>query len=193
MRKTVIIIGIAAVIWIAWLIWPLTALYGLARAVEARDVPAIAAQIDAAAIRRSLRDQIVDTYSRVTGAKVSRSSLLVAVASSVADPLLARIVSAEGMAILLQTGWVNPELVERPSDAQGLNRQALGDAWQIFLNSQRGLDRYSISFPANKPMAERFELEWRMRGPKWRLASVRLPNQLVERMAQQLAKTKQGR
>ncbi len=188
MRKTLLIIGIAVVLWIAWLLWPLAALNALVRAVQARNVPAVAAQIDADAIRRSLTDQIVETYNRVTGSNISRSSLIVAIAGSVADPLVAKIVSPDGVAVLLQSGWVSAEIDERPVDVQGLSALALGGAWQIFLNSNRGFDRYSISFPANKPMPERFRLEWRMRGPKWRLASIRLPDRLVERLVQQIVR-----
>ncbi len=193
MRKSILAIGIAIVVWIAWLVWPLTSLYRLVRAVEARNVAAIAEQIDAASIRRTLIDQIIEAYGRVTGAKINRNSILVGIASTAADPLVASVVTPDGVAVLLQTGWVSTELISRPGDAQGLSAQALGGAWQIFLNSHRGFDRYSISFPPNRPLRERFELEWRMRGPKFRLAAIRLPDRLVDQIVEQLAKGQRSR
>jgi len=191
MRKTLLISGIAVVLWLAWLLWPLTALNALVRAVQARNVPAVTEQIDAAALRRSLVDQVAEAYNRITGANLNRSSLIVAIVGSAADPLVAKIVSPDGVTMLLQTGWVSAELADRPADIEGLSVPALGSAWQIFLNSHRGLDRYSITFPARKPIAERFHLEWRMRGPKWRLATIRLPDRLAERLAQQIVRVQQ--
>jgi hypothetical protein len=193
MRKTLLIAGIAVVLWIAWLLWPLTALNALVRAVQTRNVPAIAEQIDATALRRALTDQLVESYSRVTGANINPGSLIVTFASSAADPLVAKIVAPDGVAVLLHTGWVSAEIDERPLDVDGLSAQALGGAWQVFLNSHRGFDRYSISFPHHKPKAERFQLEWRMRGPKWRLASIRLPDRLAERLVQQIVRVQQQR
>lgn len=192
MRKTLVFSGVTIAIWIAWLIWPLTALYALMRAVEARDAAAVIEQLDAPAIRSSLTGQIVDAYNRITGAKINRNSLIIAVASTIADPLVARIMSEDGVEKLLQSGWVSNDIVARPDDAQGLSRQALGDAWQIFLNSHRGLDEYSISFPADKPDAQRFELQWRQRGLKWRLTGVQLPQRLADQLAQSLVNIRPG-
>jgi hypothetical protein len=191
MRKTILAVCILIAVWLAWLIWPLTALYALVRAVESRDAAGITEQIDPAAIRRSVTDQIIDTYERLTGARFRRGGTA-AVAGIAVEPLMAQVVSTEGIAFLLQSGWVKPELVERPYDTRGLSARALGSAWQIFLNSQRGFDRYSISFPPDKPKAHRIELEWRMRGPKWRLAVIRLPDTLLERVTQKIIKETRG-
>jgi hypothetical protein len=54
MRKTLLITIFLIAAWIAWFIWPLTALYSLVRSVQARDATAIVAQLDPPAIRRSL-------------------------------------------------------------------------------------------------------------------------------------------
>ena len=192
MHKTILIGALAILAWIGWLIWPLTALYALARAVEARNATAISEALDPLAIRHSLSAQVLEAYSRLTGAPVGRNSLIAALTGSVADPLIVKIISPEGIALLLQSGWVNPELAERPSSAQGLSTRALGDTWQVFSNSRRELDRYRISFPADRPDDERFDLEWRLRGLQWRIVAIRLPAPLVDRLAERLVRIQRG-
>jgi DUF2939 family protein len=192
MRKTILIGTLAILAWIAWLIWPLTAVYALARAVEARNATAISEVLEPLAIRRSLGAQVLEAYSRLTGAPVGGNSLIAALTGSIADPLIVKIMSPEGIALLLQSGWVSPELAERPSGAQGLSARALGDIWQVFGNSRRELDRYWISFPADRPDDQRFDLEWRLRGLQWRIVAIRLPASLADRLAEQLARIQRG-
>lgn len=186
-RKTILITVIVLATWIGWYIWPLTALYKLIRVVEARDAAAIVGQIDPLSIRRALENQILTAYIRAHG-PLPRNTLLVAIAGSIADPLLAVIVTPEGLTLLLQSGWVNPELAEQPAEALGLSRRALGDAWQVFLNSEHGIDQFAISFPPDRPFTERFELQWRLRNFKWRLTAIRLPEQLTDRLVERIAK-----
>jgi hypothetical protein len=192
MRKTILICVLVILAWIGWLIWPLTALYALARAVEARNATAISEALDPLPIRRSLSAQVLEAYGRLTGAPVSGNSLIAAVTGSVADPLVAKIMSPEGITLLLQSGWVSPEFAERPTAAQGLSTRALGDLWQVFGNSRRELDRYWISFPADRPDDQRFDLEWRLRGLQWRIVAIRLPKPLLDRLAEQLIRIQRG-
>jgi hypothetical protein len=187
MRKIILVIVVAVLAGIAWFAWPLMAIYSLARAVEARDIPAIIEQVEPLTIRRSLTSQVIAAYNRVTGTPLPASNLLVAIADTIADPIIARIVTPEGIALLLQSGWVEAELAPRPSEARGFNMRTLGDPWRVFLNSQHKLDRYLISYPVDEPMAQRFELEWRLRGVRWRLATIRLPERLADRLAERLA------
>ena len=172
--------------WIAWLAWPLTALYGLARAVEARDAPPSCEQLD---VGRGPplpdRSDSSAPTSRLTGASAlpqRPDCVLIAGPSSIRWwPLSSR---PKAFAPMLHDGWVDHELAERPPDAHGLSARALGDAWQVFLNSGAGFDRYSVSFPADKPTAQRFELRLRLRGLAVAARrDVILPQQLVDRLA----------
>jgi hypothetical protein len=192
MRKTILIGVLAILAWIGWLMWPLTAVYALARAVEARNATAISETLEPLAIRRSLGAQVLEAYSRLTGTPIARNSLIAALTGSIADPLVVKIMSPEGIALLLQSGWVSPELAERPSGAQGLSTRALGDIWQVFRNSRRELDRYWISFPADRPDDQRFDLEWRLRGLQWRIVAIRMPAPLADRLAEQLVRIQRG-
>jgi Protein of unknown function (DUF2939) len=193
MRKAILIGAALVAAWVAWLAWPLPALYRLAHAVETRDAAALSEEVDFAAVRRSLVQQIMAAYVRVTGAKSAPSGLVATIAGTIADSMVAKIVSPEGLVELLGTGRPG-ELVSRQSDdAQGLSSEALSDRWQLFLNSKRGFDRFSFSFPGTKSMAQRIQLEWRLHKWRWKLASVTLPEDLVTQLAQELAKAPRGR
>ena len=116
MRKTILITVIVLAASIGWYIWPVTALYKLVRSVEARDAVAVVDQIDPLTIRQSLADQILTAYCAVPTVPAPQlNGLIMAITGSIADdPLLAAILTPEGVTLLLQSGWVHPELVERP-------------------------------------------------------------------------------
>ena len=145
--------------------------------------------------RRSRRpSQVSKAAASKTGGNMTPLIVLhPACASSAPDANELMVMSSEGIALLLQSGWVSPELAERPSGVQGLSTRALGDSWQVFGNSRRELDRYWISYPANRPADQRFELEWRLRGLQWRIVAIRLPAPLVNRLAEQLTRIQRGR
>ena len=74
------------------------------------------------------------------------------ITTGILDPLVAGMVTPEKFVTMLHDGWVDDSLVERPPDARGLSRRALGGWWQAFLASEQDFDRCSISFPADKPI-----------------------------------------
>src|SRR4029453_9945184 len=104
MRKAILIGAALVAAWVAWLAWPLPALYRLAPAVETRDAAALSEEVDFVAARRSLVQQIMAAYVRVTGAKSAPSGLAATIAATIADPIVAKIVSPEGLVELLGTG-----------------------------------------------------------------------------------------
>ena len=191
MRKTVMICSLLVLLWIGWLAWPLPALYRLAHAVETRNLAVVAELVDFGAVHRSLAEQILDAYNRATGAKLSRNSLVAALAASIADPLVNKITSPEVFSELLRNGTI--EITpDQPVETHGLSSAALGNAWQVFLNSERGFDRYWVWFPANRLAAQRFRMEWRLARWKWRVVAVKLPDELLGRLVQELVKERGG-
>ena len=188
MRTTLIISTALVAAWIAWMAWPLAALYGLARAVEARDVPAVMQNVNVVSVYRYLTDQIVGSYEQATGTSAHHNALSAMITTSILDPLVAGMITPEKFVTMLHDGWVDSSLVERPPDARGLSRRALGGWWQAFLASEQDFDRYSISFPTVKPMEQRFTLRFRLRAWRWQLREVILPQDLRNRLARTLAK-----
>src|SRR6266446_2868842 len=101
MRWTLRTIAIVVVLLAAYAAWPYFALYDLANAVQKRDVAAVSRRVNFPAVRQSLAEQIVVTYLRLSGrdarlGEVGRG-LAVSAVLSIADPIVAKIISAEAL------------------------------------------------------------------------------------------------
>lgn len=195
MRRTVIILGILALAWIGYLAWPVYSLVKLTQAVEARDIPTAMAHIDVPAVRASLTMQVMESYLKLTG-KVGSPllrSIVVGAAGSIADPLIADMVTPEGLIDLLRTGWPNGVIAARPSGVSGLTAVHLGSAWDIYSGAQYGIRRFEIDLPPSVPQERRFGLEFRLKGWRWLLVSVRLPEHLRVQLAELAIKAQSKR
>ena len=83
---------------------PLIALYDIASAVETKDAAAITERIDFPALKRSLTKQIVEEYFALTGTKPLLRALGKRFAVSVADPIVARLMTVRALLDLLGKG-----------------------------------------------------------------------------------------
>src|SRR6516162_1764078 len=93
--------------------WPFFELRALAGAVQAGDVTAINEKIDYPRLRRSLTEQIIGAYLRLTGRASQLGALgplATAVGASIIDPWVSQIVNPENLAQLLRGGTVSSEL-----------------------------------------------------------------------------------
>src|SRR3954468_18188959 len=151
MRKTAAAILILAGLSLGWFAWPFVGLYDLARAAQSRDVGKIEQRVDFAALGRSLSGQIVQTYSRLAGLPVERGSLVAGLASAVADPIIARLLTRVTLAELLENGWPKTVLGDPPPAFQRPNWSSLGNAWQLFANSEFGIGEFRLRLPADAP------------------------------------------
>jgi Protein of unknown function (DUF2939) len=197
MRWTIRIVVAVAVVWIAYAVWPLFALYDLVNAVQERDAAAITRRVNFHSVRQSLSEQIVSGYLELSGkdARLGQfgRGMAVAAVTAVADPIVAKLISAEALIELLRNGWPSSVL---PDDgaagsavaAEGLKPGSLGNAWQLFIHSEHGLRRFEIAVPMTTPPAQRFRLEFRLTSWTWKLSGVRLPETLRNRLAQELVK-----
>ena len=187
MRKTVLTIVILGLVWIGLLVWPLVDLFRLARAIENRDIATITRHVDFLRVRHSLTQQIVEAYVKRTGARVGARAQ--GAAFSIADPIVARFISEEAFAELLRAGWPVTIFPERPRDTTGISVAALGGILDIFSHSEYGIGRFEISVPVQIPVNRAFGLEMRLTKWTWRLASVRLPDQVSMLLAEEIAKS----
>src|SRR4051812_895000 len=113
MRKTLIALIILALGWVGYMAWPLYELVVLVRAVERGEVAAVARRVDFVRLRASLTRQIVEAYLQRTGG--GRGAALVPGAvASIADPIVAKIISPEALAEFLRIGWPRTALPEQP-------------------------------------------------------------------------------
>ena len=193
MRSTIKIGAAVLVLWLAYAVWPFFGVYRLVGAVQARDAAALSERVDFVALRRSLTTQIATAYLRLTGKAGRPGSIVeqftVGVAASVADPIVAKLVSPESLLDLLHTGRPSGVAADNLPSIEGLGAQALGSAWRLYLNSELGIGRFFISLPVDKPPAERFRLGFCLTGWTWKLCGVELPEQLQIRLAQEILKS----
>jgi hypothetical protein len=192
MRSTIRIGAVLLVLWLAYAVWPFFGMYRLVGAVQARDVAALTERVDFPALRNSLTAQIARTYLRMTGKAGRPGSIVeqftVGVASSVADPIVAKLVSPESLLDLLQNGRPSGVFSDNAPSIEGVGSDALGSAWRLYLNSELGIGRFFIDLPVDKPPAERFQLQFCLAGWTWKLCGVELPEQLQIRLAQEIVK-----
>jgi hypothetical protein len=191
MRKTIWITALIVLTgaWLALAAWPIQTLVTVTRAVETGDVATVIAHVHFPSVRTSVTQQVVDTYLRLTGAKVGPVVRgLAAAAGSIADPVVAKVVTPEALTDLLRTGWPNAVVAERPPGAVGLSRRNIGTAWQMFAASDYGLRRFRIDVPPSFSPEHRFGLEFRLRQWRWQLTAVRLPEPIKVALAEALVR-----
>src|SRR4051812_15824440 len=158
MRKWIIAILILVLAGVGWFAWPFAGLYDLARAAQSRDIAKIEQRVDFSALGRSLSGQIVQTYSRLAGLPIERGSLVAGLASAIADPIIARLLTRVTLAQMLETGWPKDVHGEPPSEFRPPNWNSLGSVWQLFSNSEYGIREFRLRLPAEAPRERQFRV-----------------------------------
>ena len=194
MRWVFRIVVALILVWAVYFVSPFVSLYGLAKAIETKDVAAIEERVNFRAVRISVARQLIPAYLVATGReselKSSRGDAMVGIGASIADPLIAQYLSPASLA-----GFLNdPRFVAGQSGAVtgggavGLN--SLHDAWRLFATSQtRGFRVISFAVPVDKPGDEQFRLRLRISGLGWRLVGIELPKPVLQRLVQELIKS----
>ena len=188
MRTTIIAIVVLVLALAGWLAWPFVGLYDFARAAQSGDVARIEQRVDFASLGRSLSGQIVQTYARLAGVPVDRGSLIAGLASAVADPVMARLLTRAALAELLQNGWPKAVLGDPPADFRRPNWNTPGDAWQLYESSEYGIGEFRLRLPVDAPREKQFRIHLALRGWSWKLTGLDLPQELQERLARELMK-----
>ena len=191
MRKIIAAILVLVVLFLAWSAWPFFGVYALARAVQSGDIASIEERVDYPALGRSLSGQILATYARQTGLPLDRG-LVGNLASAIADPMVAKILSRVALAKFLQNGWPTPVLGDRPPSIPTPNWNALGDVWQLYANARYGLRDFSLRLPVTEPHARQYRIDLRLEGLTWKLTGFELPDEVADRLARELVKQKAG-
>ena len=192
MRLTLSTIAAIALLVAAWAAWPFFALYDLANAVQARDPAAVTRRVNFPAVRQSLTEQIVVTYLHLTGrdarlGQIGRG-IAVGAVTSIADPSVSRLISAETLIELLNSGWPASVLPDQVPNVQGLSPGTLGTAWQIFVRSEQGVRSFDLTVPATAARARQFTLRFRLISWTWKLTGIGLPDELRVRLARELVR-----
>ena len=185
MRWAIWIAVFLSILLTAYFASPLVALQRIATAVETRDAVAVTERIDFPALRRSLTKQIVASYLKLTGKKLPLGVIGKGFAFSVADPIVARLMTVTALLDLLQKGDAGNN-VKVQIDKAPFTSASWKSIWRLWLNShQWGRDFY-VHLPPEGLQNEQFRVHLRLSQWRWKLVGLDLPEQLKERLAREV-------
>jgi hypothetical protein len=213
MRWTIRLGAALALLWVAYAISPYVAAYRLAAAVQARDVEAIKTRVNFRAVRLSLAKQILAIYLTTTGGggtSEATAHQLASAAVEIAEPLMAQLLSPEVLLDLLDDGWPQSIVAEKPADAPvpghagappasgapqpvqpariGLGSPRLTWRDLLVMVDTRGFRKFYLTLPGALGPESRVRLYFRFGPWFWRLYGVELPTTLARRLADELRK-----
>jgi hypothetical protein len=188
MRKTFVTLLVLAVAVVAYSAWPFYELFKLVRAVQARDVATVSRRVDFTALSRSLSEQIVRSYARISGTPMSplTQQMVFSVGAGLAEPVVSKMVTPDAVADLIRVGWPVAVLGAKPDEFTGINFR--GDAWRLYLKSEYGWDEFRLWVPVDKPQREQYRVTLKRNGLTWTLTGVLLPEPVQDRVAQELVR-----
>ena len=186
-RWVILTLGILLSVYLAS---PLIALHSIASAVESKDAVALTERIDFSALRRSLTNQIMDEYLKLTGKKLPLHAIGKRVIVSVADPVVARLMTIRALLDLLGKADAG-EKAKLPLERAPFASASSKSLWQLWLNSDYRGRSFYIYLPPKKTRAEQFRAHLRIIGWRWRIVGLDLPEDLKEHLAKELVKLMQ--
>jgi hypothetical protein len=195
MRWIFVSLAVLVAAWALFLASPFLSLYRLASAVDARDVAAIEERMDMPEVRSNFTRQLIEEYLRSIGKAGAVAGLdrqIAAQASAtLADPLVAQLVTPEALIDLLDDGW--PQRMVSSAGAPAPVKFGLGSvgrAWRLFVTSEnRGFRKIYVILPDSRPVDERFRLLLRLTGTTWRVTSIDLPHTLLQNLVKKLPRS----
>jgi hypothetical protein len=184
------------VLLVAYFAWPLVGFYSLASAVESRNAAALAERVDFPSLRRSLSQQVIAEYLKLTGKDKElgrfRTGIASGVGAALAEPVLAQFLNAETLLDFLNKGSVKAgDTIS--SEIAPFSGSTWRNAWRVWWHSEYGLARFSAYLPPDKSKDEQFKVGLTLRDWEWKLTEIGLPDQLRVQLAQDLVRRKQER
>jgi len=177
----------------AYLIWPLVGFYRIASAVESRNAAALAQRVEFPSLRRSLSQQVIAEYLKLTGKDEKlgrfRTGVATGVGAALAEPVIAQFLNAETLLDFLNKGSVKDE-AKISSEVAPFSGSSWRNAWQLWWHSEYGITRFHAYLPPDKPKSEQFKVGLSLRDWQWKLTDIGLPEHLRVQLAQELVRRK---
>jgi len=192
MRKTIVTVIVLGLVALGHTTWPFYDLYRFIGAIERSDVVEVGRSVDFNAARQSLAQQIVAAYFRKTGAKLGPlvQSMAASAAVTIADPILAKLMTPEALIDFLKNGWPTTAFPDGgPPGIVGISANSFGTAWQTFSNTEYGFGRFDVVVPITAPPERQFKLRFRLSQWRWRLKAIGLPARVQDQFADDLVKS----
>lgn len=189
MKRVIISLTIPLVAIGYFLVSPFVGLAHLRSAIDARNASVLSDRIDFKRLRNSLGQQIISTYLKITGKSAQLgplgTSIAAGVGASIAEPLLADLVNPEMMLDLLSGGRFSATSLQMPGLGP-FSKDALGSAWEIFINTEYGIGNFYISLPTRAAATDQFRLRLQVLQWNWKLTAVDLPEHVRVELAKEL-------
>jgi len=190
MKRIIICLTIVLVAVGYFLASPFVGLAHLRSAIDARNASALSERIDFQRLRNSLGQQIVSTYLKITGKSAQLgqlgTSIAIGVGASMAEPLLADLVNPEMMLDLLSGSGISAASLQIPAGLGPFSKDAVGSAWQIFINTEYGIGNFYIRLPTSTAATEQFRLRFQVLQWNWKITAIDLPERLRVELAKEL-------
>jgi hypothetical protein len=191
MRRGLWITVVLALLLGAYMSWPLVGFYGIASAVEAMDARAFAERVEFPSLRRSLTQQVIVEYLKLTGKDKKlgrfRTGIATGVGAALAEPVVAQFLNAETLLDFLNKGSAK-DGVKVSTDIAPRSGSSWRDAWRVWWHTEYGLTRFRAYLPPDKPKNEQFKVELSLRDWQWKLTGIGLPDKLRVQLAQELVR-----
>jgi len=163
---------------------PLIALQSIAAAVERRDAVALTERIDFPSVRRSFKKQIVAEYLELTGRKLPLGAFARRLAVSVADPVVARLMTVRALLDLLGKGEAGKTKLR--VDGAPFTPDAFRSVWRLWLSTEYfGRDFY-VYLPPEGARSSQFRIHLRPIRWRWMVVGIELPQELTTKLAREL-------
>src|SRR4029453_12712667 len=191
MRRGLWITVVLALLLGAYMSWPLVGFYGIASAVEAMDARAFAERVEFPSLRRSLTQQVIAEYLKLTGKEKKlgrfRTGVATGVGAALAEPVIAQFLNAETLLDFLNKGSVK-DGAKISSEIAPFSGSSWRNAWQVWWNSEYGLTRFHAYLPPDKSKDQQFKVGLSLRDWQWKLTGIGLPDHLRVQLAQELVR-----
>jgi len=173
--------------------WPLVGFYRIGFAVESKNAAALAQRVEFPSLRRSLSQQVIAEYLKLTGKDEKlgrfRTGVATGVGAALAEPVIAQFLNAETLLDFLNKGSVK-DGAKISSEVAPFSGPSWRNAWQVWWHSEYGITRFHAYLPPDKPKSEQFKVGLSLRDWQWKLTGIGLPEHLRVQLAQELVRRK---
>lgn len=129
----------------AYMVWPLTGFYRIASAIEAKDATALAERVEFRSLRRSLTQQVIAEYFKLTGKDKKlgqfRTGIATGVGAALADPVVAQFLTPEALLDFL----TNSSAKDGPqvsAEVAPFSTSSWRNAWRVWWHSEYGITKF---------------------------------------------------
>jgi hypothetical protein len=163
---------------------PLIALRSIASAVESGDAVALTERIDFPSVRRSFKKQIVAEYLEITGRRLPLGAFARRLAVSVADPVVARLMTVRALLDLLGKGEAGKTKLR--ADRAPFTTDAFKSVWRLWLNADYSGRDFYVYLPPEGARSSQFRIHLRPIRWRWMVVGIELPQELTTKLAREL-------